>query len=300
MGESKTLKAALASLPAGLRIRFHPSEEQLFSYYLSNKNNTTPVPCSSVTDNSLFGFDLIEEIDMSNYHPCDLPEITCFPFAQSGSKKSSYFFTAKVPSWRGKREAQGGYWKSEGLARAVVGGEEASLLGTRETFAFYEGDLSCAMKTDWFMYEYAPVCLQQGNKKSVHVLSSYAVETDAAMHDVGIQHDGATIFGTGGAIMHDGKPVDADNKIARSPMKLIIDPNDPYVAGPVSADGLQLPVDIPQPGELVRQFNGIISGSTISDDAVADELMINFSMLKEAFIELDDLVCPLSGFDFSG
>ncbi|KAF8377567.1 hypothetical protein HHK36_030949 [Tetracentron sinense] len=310
MANPSNLKSSLVLLAPGFRIQFQPTEEQLFSYYLRNKNNH-PLACASATDYSLFGYDVIKEIDFYSFEPSDLPLIASIPFAQAGSKKRSYFFVAKEASEREKRKTKGGFWKSEGWASDVVG-EEELVLGTRETFVFYVGDSSCARLTDWVMYEYTPVrphegsfvlcCVflkfQRENRNSEHLLSSYAVKSNASMRDVSsIQHDGVSTFGIGEAEMHDGKSVDADITITSSSIKLISDPNDQIVCGPT--ESFQLPVAISNPHVLVTLSDGIISGSSDSGDAGADDLMIDSFILEEDFLELDDLTSPLSDIDSS-
>ncbi|GFY94794.1 ribosomal protein S24e family protein [Actinidia rufa] len=62
--------------------RFYPSGEQLICYYLTHKNN----------DDRQFGFDAINEIDMYNYNPFDLPDTACFLFSRGGRKRHWYCY----------------------------------------------------------------------------------------------------------------------------------------------------------------------------------------------------------------
>ncbi|XP_010263492.1 PREDICTED: NAC domain-containing protein 101-like isoform X4 [Nelumbo nucifera] len=155
MGHIRNLKSIPTPHPPGFR--FRPTEEQLLCYYLSNKNNReSPTHHNlSVVDVPLLGSDVIEELDLYNYDPCDLPEIACFPFGDGGRKKHWYCFTAKATSDRGKRKTRGGFWKSRGRARDVIG--KGVLLGKRKTFVFYRGNSLKAEKSGWMMYEYALV-----------------------------------------------------------------------------------------------------------------------------------------------
>ncbi|XP_010263490.1 PREDICTED: NAC domain-containing protein 72-like isoform X2 [Nelumbo nucifera] len=262
MGHIRNLKSIPTPHPPGFR--FRPTEEQLLCYYLSNKNNReSPTHHNlSVVDVPLLGSDVIEELDLYNYDPCDLPEIACFPFGDGGRKKHWYCFTAKATSDRGKRKTRGGFWKSRGRARDVIG--KGVLLGKRKTFVFYRGNSLKAEKSGWMMYEYALVdhlkdsfvlcriflrsC--NGNKISKHVQTCYAEENIAATHDAGTsvtfkQHDTASTSDICEFPLHEKTSIDINNGIHRCQMKAISKLDDLVVAQQIS-DGFQFPVFVPQ------------------------------------------------------
>nr|DAD41319.1 TPA_asm: hypothetical protein HUJ06_015642 [Nelumbo nucifera] len=171
MADPNYFKWIPTQLPPGFRFHFHPTEEQLLCYYLNNKNNqdidnyrNLSVPCTSITDVSLLGFSVIQEIDLYKYDPYDLPGIACFPFGIRGCKKHWYCFTEKAISERAKRKTRSGFWKRRGQARDIVGGKDGVLLGRRRAFVFYRGNSPRATKTDWIMYEYTPVDRLKVNK----------------------------------------------------------------------------------------------------------------------------------------
>nr|ANV19794.1 NAC2 [Haloxylon ammodendron] len=156
-----------SNLPPGCR--FYPSEEQLLSYYLHHKNNTTnstPQPQSqsqSSSNNNEF-YDAIKEINLYNYNPFELPEVTCFRFGYKGRKRHWYCFTQNEERERDTnwRKAGFGYWKRKGKIRDVMGSFGNShnvVLGRRKCFIFYLQKFNgkTSVKTDWFMYEYALV-----------------------------------------------------------------------------------------------------------------------------------------------
>ena len=144
MGDPSNPKPPSILLSTGCR--FHPSEEQLVCSYLTHKNN----------DDRRFGFDAINEIDLYNYNPFDLPDTACFRFGRGGRKRRWYSYVGtRVLKQGGRRRAGDGYWRRRGRGRDVVGGGKV-VVGTRRSFVFYLGDsLETAASTDWVMYEYA-------------------------------------------------------------------------------------------------------------------------------------------------
>ncbi|KAJ4965615.1 hypothetical protein NE237_017464 [Protea cynaroides] len=239
------VKATPISFPPG--IRFYPTEEQLLCYYLSKKNSCDKhhehdlcIPSSSHIEISPFGIDMIQEVDLYDYDPWDLPDIARFCYGRGGSKKHWFCFTAKMSSKRVKRKARGGFWKRRGTARDVVGGKEGSVLGKRNTYVFYHRNSSRTMKTDWILHEYALVDNLKdsftlcrvffkscpGNKISEHVPSSCTDKIIAAMHDNDVdvlykQHSVASASGIGDVLVHTDTSVGTENEIQRLPMNSI-------------------------------------------------------------------------------
>ncbi|KAF8404998.1 hypothetical protein HHK36_009893 [Tetracentron sinense] len=285
MGDPNVPKTTSVSLLPGFL--FYPTEEQLFCYHLRNKNNCLYIPSTSATDLSPFGFELIKEIDFYNYDPLELPELACFPFGHGGIKKHWYCFTATVGSECAKREARGGFWKSMGPALDFVSETEGAVLGTKKTFVFFRGDSSSSVLTDWVMYEYALVDHREiafvlcrvflkshgGNKVSEHLLSSCAGESVAVMH-----RPSKSVIAE--VAVHEDNIVETDNEVPGFLMKLISEPDDLVMAGPVSDAGFQLPVGSPQPDEQVRPSDGNISGSGLTHG-----LLIDSAILEGDFIE---------------
>ncbi|KAK4751437.1 hypothetical protein SAY87_004919 [Trapa incisa] len=131
--------------------RFYPSEDQLFVFYLMNKN-MDPSPqdlCNA-----------IKELDLYRHFPPELPDAVCFPYGFGGSKRHWYCYTARVAYRKQRnRRTRGGFWRRRGGVKevAVEGGSEGNAVsGTRTRFVFYAGNSAmAAIKTDWIMSEYA-------------------------------------------------------------------------------------------------------------------------------------------------
>ncbi|XP_076949340.1 NAC domain-containing protein 72-like [Bidens hawaiensis] len=139
------------SLPLPPGCQFFPSEHQLITHYLTNKNNGDHPPS-----------DLINDLDLYRFEPFDLPETARFVFGREGKRKHWYCFAPmpRVKRGRGeKRAAGGGVWRRSGSVKDIVGaGLQGVVLGTRKTFVFYLGDSAkTAVRTKWIMYEYALV-----------------------------------------------------------------------------------------------------------------------------------------------
>lgn len=127
-------------LPPGFR--FHPTDEELVSYYLTKK----------VLD-SRFAVRAIAEVDLNKCEPWDLPEK-----AKMGEKEW-YFFSLrdrKYPTgMRTNRATDAGYWKATGKDRDVLAQRpQTHLVGMKKTLVFYRGRAPKGEKTNWIMHEY--------------------------------------------------------------------------------------------------------------------------------------------------
>ncbi|GER45338.1 NAC domain protein [Striga asiatica] len=124
-------------LPPGFR--FHPTDEELITHYLSRK----------VIDNS-FSSVAIGEVDLNKVEPWDLPSK-----AKIGEKEW-YFFCIrdkKYPtSVRTNRATVAGYWKATGKDREIF--RSNILVGMKKTLVFYEGRPLKGTKTNWVMHEF--------------------------------------------------------------------------------------------------------------------------------------------------
>ncbi|KAH9325389.1 hypothetical protein KI387_005567, partial [Taxus chinensis] len=126
-------------LPPGFR--FHPTDEELVTYYLTTK----------VLDNSFSGR-AIAEVDLNKCEPWDLPDK-----AKMGEKEW-YFFSLrdrKYPTGlRTNRATEAGYWKATGKDREVFNARSGNLIGMKKTLVFYRGRAPKGEKTNWVMHEY--------------------------------------------------------------------------------------------------------------------------------------------------
>ncbi|KAG5120290.1 hypothetical protein JHK82_034710 [Glycine max] len=128
-----------AHLPPGFR--FHPTDEELITYYLLKK----------VLDSTFTGR-AIAEVDLNKSEPWELPEK-----AKMGEKEW-YFFSLrdrKYPTGlRTNRATEAGYWKATGKDREIYSSKTCSLVGMKKTLVFYRGRAPKGEKSNWVMHEY--------------------------------------------------------------------------------------------------------------------------------------------------
>ncbi|CAL0303757.1 unnamed protein product [Lupinus luteus] len=123
-----------ALLPPGFR--FHPTDEELITYYLLKK----------VLDNT-FTSRAITEVDLNKCEPWQLPGK-----AKMGEKEW-YFFSLrdrKYPTGlRTNRATEAGYWKATGKDREIYSSKTCSLVGMKKTLVFYKGRAPKGEKSNW-------------------------------------------------------------------------------------------------------------------------------------------------------
>lgn len=126
-------------LPPGFR--FHPMDEELVTYYLTQKVLDSSFSCRAVA-----------EVDLNKCEPWDLPGK-----AKMGEKEW-YFFSLrdrKYPTGtRTNRATEAGYWKATGKDREIYRGKTNILVGMKKTLVFYKGRAPKGEKTSWVMHEY--------------------------------------------------------------------------------------------------------------------------------------------------
>ncbi|OIT22421.1 PREDICTED: NAC domain-containing protein 100-like [Nicotiana attenuata] len=124
-------------LPPGFR--FHPTDEELITHYLSNK----------VVDSNFFAI-AIGEVDLNKIEPWDLP------WKAKMGEKEWYFFCVRDKKYptglRTNRATAAGYWKATGKDREIFRGK--SLVGMKKTLVFYKGRAPKGEKTNWVIHEY--------------------------------------------------------------------------------------------------------------------------------------------------
>ncbi|KAK1632029.1 hypothetical protein QYE76_006344 [Lolium multiflorum] len=140
--KTKSSKKEEESLPPGFR--FHPTDEELITYYLRGK----------IADGS-FTARAITEVDLNKCEPWDLPEK-----AKMGEKEW-YFFSLrdrKYPTGvRTNRATNAGYWKTTGKDKEIFTGQPPAtqeLVGMKKTLVFYKGRAPRGEKSNWVMHEY--------------------------------------------------------------------------------------------------------------------------------------------------
>ncbi|XP_027333317.1 protein CUP-SHAPED COTYLEDON 1-like [Abrus precatorius] len=127
------------TLPPGFR--FHPTDEELISYYLTNK----------ISDSNFTG-KAIADVDLNKCEPWELPGK-----AKMGQKEW-YFFSLrdrKYPTGvRTNRATNTGYWKTTGKDKEILNSVTSELVGMKKTLVFYKGRAPRGEKTNWVMHEY--------------------------------------------------------------------------------------------------------------------------------------------------
>ncbi|KAL3845909.1 hypothetical protein ACJIZ3_003312 [Penstemon smallii] len=133
-------------LPPGFR--FHPTDEELITFYLASKVFDSTKP---------FSFVQITEVDLNRCEPWELPDV-----AKMGEREW-YFFSLrdrKYPTGlRTNRATGSGYWKATGKDREVYSSTSGNaggttLIGMKKTLVFYRGRAPRGEKTKWVMHEY--------------------------------------------------------------------------------------------------------------------------------------------------
>ncbi|KAG8048344.1 hypothetical protein GUJ93_ZPchr0008g12843 [Zizania palustris] len=131
--------AEATSLAPGFR--FHPTDEELVSYYLKRKvlGRTLKV-------------DAIAEVDLYKVEPWDLPARS-----RLRSRDSQWYFFSRLDRKhanraRTNRATAGGYWKTTGKDREVRHGSRT--VGMKKTLVFHAGRAPKGERTNWVMHEY--------------------------------------------------------------------------------------------------------------------------------------------------
>ncbi|XP_062213358.1 NAC domain-containing protein 92-like [Phragmites australis] len=127
----------MEGLPPGFR--FHPTDEELVTYYLTRK----------VSDFT-FATRAIADVDLNKCEPWDLPS------KANMGEKEWYFFSMrdrKYPTGiRTNRATDSGYWKTTGKDKEIFHCD--MLVGMKKTLVFYRGRAPKGEKTSWVMHEY--------------------------------------------------------------------------------------------------------------------------------------------------
>uniref|UniRef100_A0A0E0LPX2 NAC domain-containing protein n=1 Tax=Oryza punctata TaxID=4537 RepID=A0A0E0LPX2_ORYPU len=125
-------------LPPGFR--FHPTDEEVVTYYLTRKAQDRSFSCVVIAD-----------VNLNNCEPWDLPGK-----AKMGEKEWFFFChkDRKYPTgMRTNRATASGYWKATGKDKEIFRGR-GLLVGMKKTLVFYMGRAPRGEKTPWVMHEY--------------------------------------------------------------------------------------------------------------------------------------------------
>ncbi|XP_061336533.1 NAC domain-containing protein 79-like [Gastrolobium bilobum] len=137
--EIEGTRAKEETLPPGFR--FHPTDEELITYYLINKISDSSFACKAIAD-----------VDLNKCEPWELPGK-----AKMGQKEW-YFFSLrdrKYPTGvRTNRATNTGYWKTTGKDKEIFNSVTSEMVGMKKTLVFYKGRAPRGEKTNWVMHEY--------------------------------------------------------------------------------------------------------------------------------------------------
>ncbi|XP_017431950.1 transcription factor JUNGBRUNNEN 1 [Vigna angularis] len=117
--------------------RFHPTDEELVSFYLRRKLHKKPI-----------NIDLIKQIDIYKYDPWNLPKNN-----GSGGEKEGYFFYRRGRKYRNSirpnRATGSGFWKATGIDKPGYsqGGEGNDCIGLKKTLVYYRASTGKGTKT---------------------------------------------------------------------------------------------------------------------------------------------------------
>ncbi|KAH8488921.1 hypothetical protein Peur_059456 [Populus x canadensis] len=135
------------SRPPPVGYGFHPTDEELVTYYLRFKMHGGYEQEVSI----------IAEANVCDYEPWVLPELAAI---QEPNDPECYFFCPRsykyANSHRANRTTQAGYWKVTGKDRIVKTKITKEHIATKKTLVFYEGRVPNGIKTNWIMHEYHP------------------------------------------------------------------------------------------------------------------------------------------------
>lgn len=124
--------------------RFHPTEEELLSFYLKN------MIFQKEPRVNVIGF-----LNIYRHDPWDLPGLARTKIGE----REWYFFVPRdrksSSGGRPNRTTEKGFWKATGSDRKVISlSEPKKMIGLKKTLVFYKGRAPRGCKTDWIMNEF--------------------------------------------------------------------------------------------------------------------------------------------------
>ncbi|KAM0941102.1 putative transcription factor NAM family [Dioscorea sansibarensis] len=141
---------AFKGLPPGYR--FHPTDEELITHYLSSKAMNPSLTSRAIPD--------------VDFNKCK----ATVEEKEKEKEKEFYFFSQrdrKYPTgMRTNRATESGYWKATGKDREIFK-DGKLLVGMKKTLVFHLGRAPKGHKTNWIMHEYR---LQQTQSKCAWVV----------------------------------------------------------------------------------------------------------------------------------
>ncbi|KAM1230903.1 hypothetical protein ACFX13_041735 [Malus domestica] len=157
--------------------RFHPTKEELISHYLKLKLRGMDSLVS----------DAIREINICNYEPWELPEISLIK-----SDDEWYFYNRPIYKKNSRNEVERatatGFWKSTGKEK-IVKDRDNKIIGKKRILTFRQGRGRNAPITNWVMHEFSiPQINPNANQRDFvlcYVKKKSGKNTDVATGDEG-------------------------------------------------------------------------------------------------------------------
>jgi len=122
--------------------RFHPTDEELVTFYLRRKVARKPL-----------SMEIIKEMDIYKHDPWDLPKASTV-----GGEKEWYFFCLRGRKYRNSirpnRVTGSGFWKATGIDRPIYPAAAGESVGLKKSLVYYRGSAGKGAKTDWMMHEF--------------------------------------------------------------------------------------------------------------------------------------------------
>ncbi|CAG7899358.1 protein FEZ [Brassica rapa] len=145
--------------------RFHPTDEELVSFYLKRKIQHNPL-----------SIELIRQLDIYKYDPWDLPKFAT-------GEKEWYFYCPRDRKYRNSsrpnRVTGAGFWKATGTDRPIYSSEGNKCIGLKKSLVFYKGRAAKGVKTDWMMHEFRMPSLSEPSPSSKRFFDSPVSPNDS-------------------------------------------------------------------------------------------------------------------------
>ncbi|RLN33175.1 transcription factor JUNGBRUNNEN 1-like [Panicum miliaceum] len=123
--------------------RFHPTDEELVTFYLRRK-----------VAGKRLSIEIIKDFDIYKHDPWDLPKSSTI-----SGEKEWYFFCLRGRKYRNSirpnRVTGSGFWKATGIDRPIYSaGRAGNSIGLKKSLVFYRGSAGKGTKTEWMMHEF--------------------------------------------------------------------------------------------------------------------------------------------------
>ncbi|XP_024539264.1 protein FEZ isoform X1 [Selaginella moellendorffii] len=150
--------------------RFHPTDEELLTFYLHRKVEHKPLAIEVITQLDIYKFDpwelpgkdhprILIESSRSARYQLWISSVSAGASSTGCGEQASYFFCPRDRKYRNSsrpnRVTSGGFWKATGTDRVVHSAKPGhKCIGLKKSLVFYKGRAARPVKTDWMMHEF--------------------------------------------------------------------------------------------------------------------------------------------------